>query len=182
MEANWDIYNPNLKYLFDTNPMQRSRMEEMAHYTQGNILEVGANDGYVSFLCMGQGKKVLASDISRVSMQKAHIRGLDVMVCDVRHLPFKDSSFNTVMAGELLEHLPNMGYALAEVQRVSSKRTIISVPHEFWAGDPTHRWNLWFRGVKFNGDKFSGDPVFAFTILIMDKKEMNYAHEWVRKS
>jgi len=181
-EANWERYEVNLQYLFDTNPMQRSRMEEIAHYSYGFCLEVGAHDGYVSYLCKGQNKEVITTDISRRSCERAHSRGLDVVVCDARFLPFKDSLFDTVLAGELLEHLPNMGLALSEIQRVSKKRVIISLPHEFWKGDPTHTWQIWFRGVGLDGQKFSGDDKFAFTILIMDKKERDLSHEWVKRS
>jgi len=182
VNPDWDKYDVNLGHLFETEPMQRSRMEEIAHYSYGLVLEVGAHDGFVSWLCKGQGKEVVTTDISRASCIKAKARGLDVLVCDVRFLPFRNGLFDTVMAGEVLEHLTNMGYGLTEIQRVSKKRVIISLPHEFWKGDPTHVWQIWFRGVKLNGDKFSGDSAFGFTILIMDKKAMDLTHEWLKRS
>jgi ubiquinone/menaquinone biosynthesis C-methylase UbiE len=169
-EPDWESYNVNLKYLFETNVYQRARMEELAHYTYGFVLDVGAHDGYVSYLIKGQKKEVITTDISKASCRRAKTFGLDVLVCDVRHLPFRDAVFDCVVGGELLEHLPNMGYALAEMQRVSKKRVIISVPHEFWKGDPTHRWDIMWRGIGYKGQKLNFDPNLGFTILIMDKK------------
>jgi len=169
-ERDWNKYIINLEWIFNTYPSQRSRMEEIAHYTYGFCLEVGANDGWISWLIKGQNKEVITTDISRASITLAHKRGLDVVCCDVRFLPFQDSRFDCVVAGELLEHLPNMGYALAEIQRVSTSRIILSLPHEFWKGDETHLWNIMWRGVMYSGQKLNYDPNLGFTILIMDKK------------
>jgi len=173
-EPNSETYLPNLKWFFENHPSQRSRMEENAHYTYGYVLEVGANDGWVSCLIKGQGKEVIATDISKTAIKIAHGRGLDVLVCDAQHLPFKDASFDSVLGGELLEHLSNMGYALAEMQRVTKKRIIISLPLEYWKGDPTHKWDILWRGVMWSGKKFNEFSIkkeaLAFTVLVLDRK------------
>lgn len=145
-------------------------MEELAHYAYGFILEVGAADGYISYLMKGQGKDVITSDISADACRRAKRFKLNLLICDGRHLPFKDDTFDCIVAGETLEHIKNMGYILAELQRVSKKRIIISLPHEHWKGDRTHVWDIMWRGVMYKGDKLNFDPNLGFSILIMDKK------------
>lgn len=45
-------------------------------------------------------------------------------------LPFEDSSFQSVVLAEILEHLRNPIQALKEAKRVSSDRVVITVPDE----------------------------------------------------
>jgi len=153
-------------------------MEELAHYTYGLILEVGSADGYISYLIKGQNKDVITTDISCASCKRAKQRGLEVLVCDARFLPFHTNKFDCVVAGETLEHIPNMGMALHEIQRVSRKRVIISLPHEHWKGDYTHVWDIKWRGVMYTGEKLNYDPNLGFSILIMDKKDQISVNLW----
>lgn len=53
------------------------------------------------------------------------------VVGDIRKLPFHDNEFDTVMACEVLEHIPFEDFekALLEMRRVSKKNVIISIPY-----------------------------------------------------
>ena len=50
---------------------------------------------------------------------------------DIRDLPFADASYDVVMACEILEHLPfeDVEKALRELQRVSKKYVLVSIPY-----------------------------------------------------
>lgn len=52
-------------------------------------------------------------------------------IADIRNLPFKDSSYDLVLAYEILEHLPwqDVDKALGEISRVTKKYANISVPY-----------------------------------------------------
>lgn len=55
----------------------------------------------------------------------------DVILCDALHLPFKDQSFDTSLAIEVIEHLKKKDgdKLLNEAERVSGKSVIITTPH-----------------------------------------------------
>ena len=53
----------------------------------------------------------------------------------VENLPFKDNSFDLVLCSEVLEHIPDWKKALSELQRVSRKYIVLTIPLEkafFW--------------------------------------------------
>ena len=52
-------------------------------------------------------------------------------VADIRKLPFKDSSYDIIMAYEILEHIPwkDVNKTLNEFYRVSKKYVLISIPY-----------------------------------------------------
>jgi ubiquinone/menaquinone biosynthesis C-methylase UbiE len=169
-EYDWEKYRIDVKWYYDTYPCQRSRMEEAAHYTDSPTLEVGACDGFISSLIKGQGKQVIASDIGRANCKLAHNRGLDVMCCDIRYLPFKDECFHSVIACEVLEHLENMGPAMSEIQRVSFKRVIITLPLQNWKNEFTHRWDVNICNIYHNGNKVRSEDKIDDIVLVLDKK------------
>ncbi|MCE0536780.1 methyltransferase domain-containing protein [Kineosporia rhizophila] len=57
-------------------------------------------------------------DLSRPALHQARAHGVGVAAADVLRLPFADSSFACVVAGEVLEHLPDLPSAVAEISRV----------------------------------------------------------------
>jgi ubiquinone/menaquinone biosynthesis C-methylase UbiE len=88
-----------------------------------NILEIGIGPGIMAGFLRKQGKKITTCDFDK-SLKP------DV-VADIRKLPFKNKSFNLVMAFQVLEHLPfkESLKALREMKRVSSRYVFISVPY-----------------------------------------------------
>ena len=82
------------------------------------ILDLGCRTGAFSrhFL---EGNVIVGVDVDRVALKKATERGIETFVADVEQpLPFDDSSFDVVMAGELLEHLRAPAELTTEVRRV----------------------------------------------------------------
>ena len=61
-------------------------------------------------------------------------------------LPLKDESYDLVLCSEVLEHLQDPGAALREVNRVSRKCIILSVPNEpLWRVGNMVRFKYWKR-------------------------------------
>ncbi|MFC1675667.1 methyltransferase domain-containing protein [Planctomycetota bacterium] len=87
------------------------------------ILEIGVGNKIVSSYFKNIGLDIVTSDINPDLSP-------DVLA-DVTKLPFEDGAFDTVLAFEVLEHLPweKAIEALAELSRVSSKTVIISLPY-----------------------------------------------------
>ena len=57
-------------------------------------------------------------DLSLLSLRQAREHGVRVLAADATRLPFADASFSCVVAGECLEHLPDLPSAIAEICRV----------------------------------------------------------------
>lgn len=77
-----------------------------------------------------------------VSVSKKRIYD-DVVLCDVRFLPLRDSCFETVLACEVIEHLDKSEgeVLLKELERVCNNRIIVSTPN-----------------IVFDQDEVDGNP------------------------
>jgi len=60
---------------------------------------------------------------------------------DAIALPFKENSFDTVVAHHSLEHIPKLGRALTELKRVMKSLAIIAVPTK--EGSYVHAGHVW---------------------------------------
>jgi SAM-dependent methyltransferase len=71
-------------------------------------------------------------DIGRTFVEKAKDSGkmlnTEYVICDVRNLPFKDGSIDSVLCSEVLEHIHDYRKSLAELFRVAKKYLVISFP------------------------------------------------------
>lgn len=88
-----------------------------------SVLEVGVGNRTVSNYLKNIGLQVTTLDI------ETSLR-LDI-VADVLNMPLQDSSFDVILCAEVLEHLPFESFekALVELQRVSRKYVVLSLPH-----------------------------------------------------
>ena len=89
-----------------------------------NILEIGIGTRTVSSYLKSNGYDITTCDLD------AH-RNPDI-VGDIRNIPINDNSFDSVIACEILEHIPwnDFELALSELHRVSRKYVIISIPYK----------------------------------------------------
>ncbi|MEM2211638.1 MAG: class I SAM-dependent methyltransferase [Nitrososphaerales archaeon] len=87
------------------------------------ILEVGIGNKTASNYLKQRGLNVTTCDIDK--------RKEPDCVADIRQLPFKDNSFDAIMAYEVLEHLPwdNIDQVLEELKRVTKRYVVISIPY-----------------------------------------------------
>lgn len=114
--------------------------------------------------------------------------------CNVRpgsiyDIPFDDTSFDLVICSEVLEHLEDPTRGLQELQRVSKKFALLSVPREpvwrimnmarftYWPklGNTPGHVNHWNRSsfVRFVGDYFSIREVrtpLPWTLVLGEKR------------
>lgn len=128
--AGWHNTIDRLDYL----PAYRALLKQaLAHWSEtGSVpqlkaLDCGTGTGALSEALAGASAvplKVEAVDISPAMLGKAGERirsiGVDVVLrqADVQQLPYADDCFDIVMAGHILEHLPDPVAALREMVRV----------------------------------------------------------------
>jgi SAM-dependent methyltransferase len=77
-------------------------------------------------------EKLVGIDISKVALKKTSKIG-EVVLADVTHLPFRPSSFQSVCAFDVLEHVPNKARMMAEINITLKKggKLFLSVPINF---------------------------------------------------
>ncbi len=113
------------------------RFIELIGDRNGRLLDLGCAEGvFASFL--GDGYDYHGVEVSSKKIATARRRGLNVICHDLNHgIPFPDGYFDVVVAGELIEHMPNVSSFLAEVNRVLKPSGIFvgSTPN---AASPSH--------------------------------------------
>ena len=106
----------------------------------GRSLEIGAGTGYFSLHLLKAGivSEATCTDISpgmlEVLQGNAQRLGLTVetVACDAERLPFEDDSFDLVLGHAVLHHLPDLGQAFREFERVLKPGGEL-----FFAGEPS---------------------------------------------
>lgn len=105
---------------------------------RSKILDIGCANGE---MCKDFTEKanIYGIDISKILLKKAEKNGYKTIQLDLEksRLPFKDSDFDVVVSGELIEHIVNTDWLMAEINRVLKKRgkLIVSVPNvNQWIG------------------------------------------------
>lgn len=123
----------------------------LAMNIEGKTLDVGCQDGSG----WAHGHRMISKpydylnsvpDITYFDMDRwSHpnfVRG------DAHHLPFKDNSFDTVVSGDVLEHVVNPVDFLLELIRASKNKVIITTPNEYqW-----HKDLMPFKDLKSYAD------------------------------
>lgn len=99
-------------------PIRFERYIELMGDRNGRVLDLGCGDGaFASFL--GGGCDYHGVDALPEKVEAARGKGLDAIRLDLNYgLPWPNGVFDIVVAGEVIEHMPNVSNFLAEVSRV----------------------------------------------------------------
>ena len=150
-----------------------------------SVLEVGAgaSGAMRAFLSRRPDARAVAMEMSPISLRASGTLAIRGVSGDALHLPFKDRSFDAVVAFEVIEHLPDVAHALEEALRVVTRpgHIIIGLPNHasLWTpledrlrsrnrlafgvarGRGTWRW--WQRNAALAWKKrLSNDPQFLY--------------------
>ena len=119
----------------------RRRIHWMCEQTIGRrVLDIGCSGGIVGLILAREGFAYTGVDIEEGALafarqeaekESALVRGrLQFQVADGTALPFEDQSFDTVIVGEVLEHLVHPQRVLMEARRVlaADGRLVVTVP------------------------------------------------------
>jgi len=91
------------------------------------MLDVGCATG-ISLQSLGEFGEVRGLDISEETIRLCRARGEERIVRgDAQALPFRDQSFDVVLALDALEHLPDDAAAIREIRRVARPDALILV-------------------------------------------------------
>lgn len=98
-----------------------------------SVLDVGAGHGVLlQELQVSRDIRGVGVEITPSKVEYAQSQGVDLRLGAAQELAFPDASFDTVLACEVIEHLPYGIYeaSLAEMSRVARHSILISVPNE----------------------------------------------------
>ena len=87
-----------------------------------NVLDVGCGDGLIDSNIMKKNKNIKIDGIDVLLRSHSYI---NVTKYNGTKIPYKDSSFDTVMVIDVLHHTKSIDSIMAELTRVSSKYIII---------------------------------------------------------
>jgi SAM-dependent methyltransferase len=159
--AKYGSTNPVVRRLLDR---WTATIRELVGPLKGTVVDVGVGEGLCLERIVGAEPPDLLVgveyrlDKARVASDLPGIPTLDVTVGDAGMLPFPDRAADLVLCIEVLEHLPAVAPAVAELARITGDRCVVSVP-----------WEPWFRlgnmGRGKNVGRLGNDPehLHAFT-------------------
>ena len=142
------------------------QIESILKTNSNKILEIGVGNKIVNNYLKNLGLNVECCDFdSNLKPDK---------VGDIRKLPFKDSQFDTVVAFEVVEHIPFADFekSLSELYRVSRKNVIISMPYSCMAFEVVTKLSIaYFRPLlRF----LFRIPYFFIKIELNEKNKEHY--------
>lgn len=106
--------------------------EELKSQKPETVLDIGCGTGYITNIIRKElNLSIVGSDLNfeRISFAQKNFCE-EVCIADIMKLPFRDNSFDKVIASEIIEHICSPETALKEINRVSKRYAIITVPHE----------------------------------------------------
>jgi SAM-dependent methyltransferase len=92
------------------------------------ILDFGCATGHYCRHLSGLGYTVKGVDANAEYVTIARSRGVDAYHVSGK-APFADGSFDTVLAFEVLEHLPDPEFVVREMRRLARKNALFTTPH-----------------------------------------------------
>jgi 2-polyprenyl-6-hydroxyphenyl methylase/3-demethylubiquinone-9 3-methyltransferase len=96
----------------------RTRHIPPAYGPGATLLDVACGAGLLAPHLAHSGYRHVGIDLSPTAITQARDHGVACVRGDVVQLPFRDGSFDVVVAGEILEHVSDMPAVVAEVCRV----------------------------------------------------------------
>lgn len=113
-------YNTTRKFPYELRESRLKKCAKMiAKLTHGDMLDLGCCRGDWCAYWQERGWRVAGADIDRENVAATLDRGIEARFCDLNRdpIPFKDSSFDLIFAGEIIEHLVDTDGFIAELRR-----------------------------------------------------------------
>jgi 2-polyprenyl-6-hydroxyphenyl methylase/3-demethylubiquinone-9 3-methyltransferase len=96
----------------------RATLVPRASHAGSLLVDVGCGAGVLAPHVAHLGHRHVGVDVVTGSAALARERGITVLLGDARGIPLRDGCADVVVAGEVLEHVPDLGQVVSEVTRV----------------------------------------------------------------
>jgi len=103
-----------------TSRLAESLLDAAGVRSDWRVLDVATGPGYVAERAAARGARAVGIDLAEGMLELARQRvgGVELLRADAEELPFDDASFDAVVGGFVINHLPHPQRALAEATRV----------------------------------------------------------------
>ena len=126
--------NPLIQYTIASFMRKANILLHSVHFD--NLLDVGCGEGFLVRAILNEfpQKSIFATDISFdiLSSYKHIAAEISRHCCSIYELPYKNNSWDVVIACEVLEHLEYPEKALEEMKRIGRSHFLFTVPLEPW--------------------------------------------------
>lgn len=122
----------------------------------------------------------IGADIAKTYIKKAKRKAyvkkpnVDFVLCDVENLPFRKNCFGIVLCSEVLEHVPNYGKALTELEYTARRYLIISSPEHSYI----YEFSTRIRPLKRLIDKVEAGAGHVSEVTIENMRSLIKTHEF----
>ena len=103
-----------------TSRLAESLLDAAGVRSDRRVLDVATGPGYIAERAAARGARAVGIDLAEGMLELARQRvgGIELLRADAEALPFDDASFDAVVGGFVINHLPHPQRALAEAARV----------------------------------------------------------------
>ena len=125
------------------------------------VLDIGCGDAAIAEMIRKNGNEVVGMDFSKVICTAKDKKEIALVAGEASNLPFKDESFNSVFAGEIIEHMLYVNEFLQGIHRILKKdgKLVLTTPNiarlrnrlSLLLGDPSpwHEWDKPFCHIRY---------------------------------
>jgi len=174
---NYDLYEAMRRGNFFERVFHRERVKTILNlidYSGKKVLDLGCNTGIILMPLLQQGVDAVGVDINADDILKAKKslskEGLDpnrVQVAGGANLPFADSTFDTVLLIDVLEHVSDPVSVTEEIRRVLKSGGLVVATVPFYL-HPHVRYP-WVRKLLSGRSNVDEDPDIPFTLTMLKK-------------
>jgi methionine biosynthesis protein MetW len=142
------------------------------------LLDIGCGNGELGIIAKNKFKQIFGIDISKCALEEAHKVGLIVKQVNLNRepVPYEENTFDAVTCLDVIEHVFNPNYLIAEIRRILKPNgiLIISFPN---VGFLLFRLSLLIgNSPRTSGDTeaYDGGHLHYFTFYDMKKILMHH--------
>jgi len=138
---------------------ERKRLKKLASFANGKVLDIGYAYGVNPFL-----KDAWGIDVFIPEKKPSNYSNFFTLDIDKPYpYPFLDNYFDCIIAGEVIEHIPNLDGFMKEIHRILKPNGIfaISTPNPESPIEVFIHFQQWLKGYNF-GEGGKGDHVHEF--------------------
>ncbi len=109
---------------------QQRRLRALLRESRGSVLDVGCADSPLIHWLTVSGHLVVGVDVivpSRIPNMKS--QRCNFICCVAEYLPFRKNSFDTIVMGEIIEHVVDPNRVFEEAWRVSNDKILLTTPN-----------------------------------------------------
>jgi len=133
------------------------RKEKLLEHMSGKILDIGCGEGelLIKALLLGHDITGLDRDMKEINtaMETAALSGVvpKIIKGEINNMPFDEEAFDTIIMGEVIEHLPNLVESIHTVMSFLKPggKLLITTPSGFAHADNDHK-NFFFPEKAMN--------------------------------